>query len=88
MFDLAEEGSVERCDYYLNKALEEGIHKECIFLVGNKKDVEHGEPEKAREMAKRYEVQYEECSAKENEGVVELFNKLAGHLAKLHGDSP
>jgi len=35
-------------------------------LVGNKKDVEHEVPEKAKEMAGRYEVQYEECSAKEN----------------------
>ena len=56
--------------------------------MGNKKDVQHENPEKAREMAKKYEVQYEECSAKENEGVVELFNKLAVNLAKMHGDSP
>lgn len=56
--------------------------------MGNKHDVEHPEPEKAKELAGRYEVNYEECSAKEDKGVVELFNKLALHLANQYGDSP
>jgi small GTP-binding protein len=41
VFDLSDEASVERSDYYVNKALEEGISKECIFFVGNKSDIEH-----------------------------------------------
>ena len=41
VFDLSDESTIERCDYYLNKALEEGISKECIFFIGNKSDMEH-----------------------------------------------
>ena len=56
VFDLSDESSVERCDYYLNKALEEDIAKECIFFVGNKSDMEHAPAEKAKDLASKYEV--------------------------------
>jgi len=38
---LSDPSTIEKCDYYINKALEENIPKECIFLVGNKSDVIH-----------------------------------------------
>jgi hypothetical protein len=41
VFDLADDSTTERCDYYLTKALEENIPKECVYLVGNKSDVMH-----------------------------------------------
>ena len=77
---------MERCDYYINKALEEGIAKECIFFIGNKCDVDHPPAEKAQDLAKKYEVEYRECSAKEDQGVVDVFNKLAKNLAQKYGE--
>jgi small GTP-binding protein len=41
VFDLTDPTTLERCDFYLNKALEENIPKECIYLLGNKSDLEH-----------------------------------------------
>ena len=54
MFDISDPSTPERCDYYINKALEEGIAKECIFFVGNKSDVEHQPPEIAKNLAEKY----------------------------------
>ncbi len=69
VFDLSDESTIERCDYYLSKAQEENIPKECIFLIGNKSDIEQNSADKGKHLAGRYEVNYEECSAKEGNGV-------------------
>ena len=53
--------------------------------MGNKSDVEHSDCERAKDLAGKYEVQYGECSAKEGEGVVDIFNKLANNLAQKMG---
>jgi hypothetical protein len=42
--------------------------------------MEHPPAERAKELAQKYEVQYEECSAKEDQGVETVFNKLAKNL--------
>lgn len=39
MYDLSDRESIEKADYYLNKANEEKIPEECTFLVGNKTDL-------------------------------------------------
>ena len=39
----------------------------------------------AKDLAKKYEVEYRECSAKEDSGVVDIFNQLAKNLAQTHG---
>lgn len=54
-------------------------------MLGNKSDVEHPDCERAKDLAGKYEVQYGECSAKEGEGVVDVFNKLTNNLAKKIG---
>ena len=51
--------------------------KECIYLVGNKLDIPHSAGERGREIAAKYEINYEECSAKEGTKVVEMFDALA-----------
>jgi GTPase SAR1 family protein len=58
VFDLSEVGILERCDYYINKAIEENVPKECIFLVGNKMDIPHEGAEAGKELAARYEINY------------------------------
>jgi small GTP-binding protein len=39
VFDLTDPVSLERCDFYLSKALEENIPRDCIYLIGNKSDL-------------------------------------------------
>lgn len=85
VFDLSEIGTLERCDYYINKALEENVPKECIFLVGNKTDIPHDGSEAARDLAQKYEINYDECSAKEGTKVVEIFDGLGAKLVKQFG---
>jgi len=58
VFDLSDDSTIERCDYYLAKALEENIPSECIYFVGNKSDVKHEKNVRASELAERYKVQY------------------------------
>lgn len=58
VFDISDDTSLERCDYYLNKALEENVPKDCIYLVGNKNDIPHSDNEKGKELAAKYEVNY------------------------------
>lgn len=48
VFDLSELSTLERCDYYISKALEENVPKECIFLVGNKIDIPHEGTERGK----------------------------------------
>lgn len=54
MFDLADPTSLERCDYYISKALEERVPKECVFLVGNKADIPHESAAAGKDLAARY----------------------------------
>ena len=53
--------------------------------MGNKSDVEHQPAEQAQGLAEKYGVRFEECSAKEGTGVVDIFNKLARTLAEKYG---
>ena len=54
VFDLADPSTLERCDYYINKALEENVPKECIYLVGNKSDIPHEQAEAGKAFAQKY----------------------------------
>ena len=48
VFDLSDESTINRCDYYIQKALEQNITKDCIYLVGNKSDISKMPSETAR----------------------------------------
>jgi Ras-related protein Rab-5C len=86
VFDLSDLATLERCEYYVNRALEENIPKECVILVGNKDDVPHEHSNLGKDFADKYEVQYKECSAKEGTNIIEVFDELAARLVRSFGD--
>jgi small GTP-binding protein len=54
VFDLSNDASLDSCDYYINKAMDENIPKKCIYLIGNKSDMGNADNEKARAIANKY----------------------------------
>lgn len=86
VFDLSDITSLEKCEYYLNKAIEENIPRECIYLVGNKKDIlKNLTVEEGRSLAERFEINYEECSALDGTNISDIFDRLGHKMIGCYG---
>ena len=79
VFDLSVPETLTKCEYYIDKALEEEIEKECIVLVGNKGDIEGCEENQkaGEEFAEKFGIKYKTVSAKEGTNVIEVFNAVS-----------
>ena len=77
-FDVTNEESFRNVKKWMDLIYENADQNICKVMVGNKIDLENRKisMREAKDVAKSYEMEYFEASAKLNKGVTELFEAL------------
>ena len=85
VFDVTNKDSFENIGMWIKEIQEKGEANVCKILVGNKCDSEDRNvtTEDGQKVAKEYNLQYFETSAKTNYNVSEIFNYLSRELLNL-----
>jgi small GTP-binding protein len=86
MFDITQIKTFENVKKWIQSIYENTNDKIPIVLVGNKSDIEDKrqvDTQTAKELAKEYNINYFEASAKENTNVNEVFSDLTRDILKI-----
>ena len=77
-FDVTNEESFRNVKKWMDLIYENADQNICKVMVGNKIDLENRKisMREAKDVAKSYEMEYFEASAKLNKGVTELFDAV------------
>ena len=91
VFDVANEESFSNVKKWLEAIAEHADSSKCFVLVGNTDDPDHRKISiaEARELAKSYNLEYFECTAKLNLGITEFFEALFTQIfnKRISGDA-
>jgi Ras-related protein Rab-2A len=79
VFDLSNKSTFQNIKKRLNDVKENGSANISIILVGNKSDLQHREvcDQDINEIVTEYNLEYIECSAKQNINIDMVFSKLS-----------
>jgi Ras-related protein Rab-6A len=85
IYDITNKESFYSLNHWLNDAKENTIEGTIFVVCGNKTDLKGKRAvttEEINDYIKKNELIYVECSAKNGEGIKELFNTIAKHLGE------
>ena len=85
VFSLIDKKSFESVENWINQIKEEASESILIILVGNKSDLIEKRVisyEEAEKLAKEFNINYFECSAKTGENINVVFNDLIEQMVK------
>ena len=85
VYDITNKDSFYSLNHWLNDAKENTIEGTIFVVCGNKTDLKEKRAvttEEINDYMKKNELIYIECSAKNGEGIKELFNTIAKHLGE------
>ena len=88
LYDITDENSFKRVNYWINQAKELAKDDVCFILIGNKLDLESKRKvsrKQAETLAKAYNMLYFETSCLNAENVHLAFNELIKHLLQKNG---